>query len=329
MANITSQEHDYLSRGAAEAGRPNLWQRLRGLLGMKNGDATLRENIEDIIEGDENAAQELRDDERHMLMNILNFGELRVEDVMVPRADIIGVEVQNSIEELASVFRDASHSRLPVYRENLDDPIGMVHIKDVIGFLTASDHGARHKAQEDIAAASMPITKLQREILFVPPSMPIRDLFLKMQATRIHMGLVIDEYGGTDGLVTIEDLVEEIVGEIEDEHDPDESPGLTRRFDSGFDADARVTIEDLEQALSIDLMPDEDEDVDTLGGLLFSLVGRVPQRGELISHPQGLTFEVVDADPRRVKKLRILQPASEATDLNYSEVPSSYSADKD
>jgi CBS domain containing-hemolysin-like protein len=320
MANITSQEHDCLTRGPANAERPGLWQRLRAMLGIKNGDATLRESIEDIIEGDENAAQELRDEERHMLINILNFAELRVEDVMVPRADIIGVEVQTAIEELASVFRDAAHSRLPVYRENLDDPIGMVHIKDVIGFLTGSDKSFKN----DGAAANMLITKLQREILFVPPSMPIRDLFLKMQATRIHMGLVIDEYGGTDGLVTIEDLVEEIVGEIEDEHDTEGSPGLTRRFDGGFDADARVKIEDLEQALGMDLIPDEDEDVDTLGGLLFSLVGRVPQRGELIPHSRGLTFEVVDADPRRVKKLRILPISHETPDPTFEGIGKSF-----
>lgn len=310
MASIGSQDHEGLVKDAAAPPRPGWWQRLRARLGSRNGDATLRASLEDIIEGDESEAQELRIEERDMLINILNFAQLRVEDVMVPRADIIGVEAQASMGELAGIFRDASHSRLPIYRETLDDPIGMVHIKDVLGFLTNPDAARKPGA----AAPDAPTAALRREILFVPPSMPILDLFMKMQATRVHMALVIDEYGGTDGLVTIENIVEEIVGEIEDEHDTDESPALKKRADGGFDADARVTIEDLEASLGLDLMPDADEDVDTLGGLLFSLVGRVPQRGEIIRHSAGLVFEVVEADPRRVKKLHISRSGGDDAD---------------
>ncbi len=316
MASIGSQDHEVLVKDASGPVRPGWWQRLRARFG-RNGDATLRSSLEDIIEGDESETQELRIEERHMLINILNFAKLRVEDVMVPRADIIGVEVQASMEELAGIFRDAAHSRLPIYRETLDDPLGMVHIKDVIGFFTDSDTD-RKPAR---LTAEMPVAALRRDILFVPPSMPIIDLFMKMQATRVHMALVIDEYGGTDGLVTIENIVEEVVGEIEDEHDTDESPGLTQRPDGGFDADARVTIEDLEKSLGLDLMPDEDEDVDTLGGLLFSLVGRVPQRGEIIRHSSGLVFEVVEADARRVKKLHISRIGRDDSGSDASPAP--------
>jgi len=287
-------------------GRPlfkALFHRLKCLLPRQNGDTSFRQNLGDILEQDENTVQELRDEERYMLINILKFGELRVEDVMVPLADIVAVEVGTPLDDLVRRFHEAAHSRLPVYRETLDDPVGMVHIKDVIGLLTP------HGGDGDKPGLS-PIIGIKRDILFVPPSMPVADLLLKMQATHIHMALVIDEYGGTDGLVTIEDLVEEIVGEIEDEHDSGGNPVLQQLASGGFAADARVPIEDLEDAVGLDLLPDErDEDIDTLGGLVFSLVGRIPQRGELITHPAGLDFEVVDADPRRIKRLRIYLPS--------------------
>ncbi len=188
---------------------------------------------------------------------------------------------------------------MPIYRETLDDPTGMVHIKDVIQFLIPPDDGNARKEPFSLKA-------IRRDLLFVPPSMPALDLLVKMQTTRVHLALVIDEYGGTDGLVSIEDLVEEIVGEIEDEHDTDEGPALARRDDGTIDADARAPIEELEEMLGVKLVDEEsDDDVDTLGGLVFSLVGRVPLRGELIKHPSGLEFEVRDADARRLKKLRI------------------------
>ncbi len=242
-----------------------------------------------------------------MLVNILSFGELRVDDVMVPRADVIAVEESDTLEEVLRLYRLSNHSRMPIYRETLDDPTGMVHIKDVIQFLIPPEDGnARTEA--------FSLKAIRRDLLFVPPSMPALDLLVKMQATRIHLALVIDEYGGTDGLVSIENLVEEIVGDIEDEHDVDEGPLLARRDDGMIDADARAPIEELEEMLGIKLVDEEsDDDVETLGGLVFSLVGRVPVRGELIKHPLGLEFEVTDADPRRIKKLRVHQVASTAS----------------
>jgi CBS domain containing-hemolysin-like protein len=192
---------------------------------------------------------------------------------------------------------------MPVYRETLDDPVGMVHIKDVVEYLTPSDEAAG-----EVASGSKPfaLKNVRRDVLFVPPSMPALDLLLKMQTTRIHLALVIDEYGGTDGLVSIEDLVEEIVGDIEDEHDTDEGPVLVTRADGTIEADARAPIEELEALLGLKLVDeDSEDDVETLGGLIFAMVGRVPVRGELIRHPQGFEFEVRDADPRRIKKLRV------------------------
>lgn len=281
-------------------------QYVRTLFRGRDADATLRESLEEFIEDHDSGAQALRDEERDMLINILKFGDLRVEDVMVPRADIQSVEENETLEGLLAVLTEAAHSRLPVYRDTLDDPIGMVHIKDVVRLLAQQRNANGHSAP-----SQDPVAQIRREVLFVPPSMPVVDLFLKMQATHIHMALVIDEYGGTDGLVTIEDLVEEIVGEIEDEHDTDTSPHLKVRSEGGYTADARVEIKDLEEILDVDFLPDDqEEDIDTLGGLVFSLVGRVPQRGELVSHPLGFDFEVMDADPRRIKRLRIIDNRS-------------------
>jgi CBS domain containing-hemolysin-like protein len=292
--------------GAAEA-RPqgflrNIWRKLIGI--PSASDPTLRESLEEALEGHDDTGRTLTPEERHMLGNILSFGELRVDDVMVPRADVVAVEESASLGDLLRHYNDNNHSRMPIYRETLDDPIGMVHIKDVVEYLTPPDadsDGARHLSNRHFA-----LKDVRRDVLFVPPSMPALDLLLKMQATRIHLALVIDEYGGTDGLVSIEDLVEEIVGDIEDEHDTDDGPTLATRDDGTIDADARTPIEELEEMLGLRLVDEESEDdIDTLGGLVFSLVGRIPVRGELIKHPQGLEFEVRDADPRRIKKLRI------------------------
>jgi CBS domain containing-hemolysin-like protein len=294
------------------------FDRLRG----RNGEASLRESLEDIIETHDDNVEPLAEEERVMLKNILSFGDLRVDDVMVPRADIVALDASLALEEIVAVFKNAAHSRLPIYRETLDDPIGMVHIKDVIGFI--SEIGAQSSSAEK--DSGYVLNKLRREILFVPPSMPVIDLLIRMQKSRIHLALVIDEYGGTDGLVSIEDLIEEIVGEIEDEHDPEAAPHLLLRADGGYDADARVSIDELEEKLETALLPaDREEDVDTLGGLVFSLVGRVPQRGELVGHPAGIEFEIMDADPRRVKKLRIhrLQEHGEKLDaINAAPVAS-------
>lgn len=240
--------------------------------------------------------------ELFMLSRLLEFGRARVEDAMVPRADIIAVELGTPLEELVQVFERAAHSRLPVYRGTLDDPVGMVHIKDVLPYLSGEMNAAE--------TPPFSLDGIKRNLLFVPPSMPAGALLLKMQTTRIHMALVIDEYGGTDGLVTIEDLVELIVGDIEDEHDVDESPQIVPAEDGSYVAHARVEIGDLAQVLGAGVdLTDSDDDIDTLGGLVFSLVGRVPQRGEIVSHPAGWEFEVMDADPRRIKRVRIRKAA--------------------
>jgi magnesium and cobalt transporter len=263
---------------------------------------SIRESLEEVIEESERQNPALARRERVMLANLLRFGELRVGDVKVPRSDIIAVDESISICELIAKFREAQHSRLPVYRETLDDPLGLVHIKDAVGLGELGPDGI-------MRWPDVPIAQVRREILFAPPSMPATDLLLKMQTTRIHLALVIDEYGGTDGLVSIEDLVEEIVGDIGDEHDVDESPHLAKLGDGVYEADARLDLEDFAEETGITLAPpDPEEDVDTLGGLVVSLIGRVPQRGEIVSHG-GFEFEVLEADPRRIKRLRLRPPA--------------------
>jgi CBS domain containing-hemolysin-like protein len=279
---------------------------VRRLLGGKDESAALRESLEAVIEESDSADRPLARAERQMMLKLLKFGELQVADIMVPRADIIAVEVGTPLNELVGIFRDAQHSRLPVYRDTLDNPIGMVHIKDLIGLAMPESEGAPHpKAIMDI----------RRDVLFVPPSMPIVNLLVKMQSTRIHLALVIDEYGGTDGLASIEDLVEQIVGDIEDEHDTDEAISIQAGKDGGFDASARTDLEEIEKAVGFKLVDDEEaEEIDTLAGLLFSLVGRVPQRGEIVAHPAGVEFEVLDADPRRLKRLRVRVTRPKAND---------------
>ena len=201
-----------------------------------------------------------------MLANLLKFGELTVADVMVPRADIVAVEAETSFTDLIALFREAQHSRLPIYRETLDDPLGMVHIKDVLAVVETAPDG-------QMRWTPTPIAKLKRDVLFVPGAMPALDLLMKMQATRIHLALVVDEYGGTDGLVSIEDLVEEIVGDIDDEHDVDESPKIDVRSDGGFDADARVDLEDFKGRTGIDLAEHRpDEETNTLGGVVSAAI---------------------------------------------------------
>jgi len=233
------------------------------------------------------------------------FHLLRVEDVMVPRADIVAVDAGATLTEISKTFKEAGHSRLPVYKETLDDPLGMVHIKDVLPYLMFDAKGRSGKTYPNKKV----LQYIRRPVLFVPPSMLAQDLLKRMQARRTHMAIVVDEYGGTDGIVTIEDLIEEIVGEIDDEHDEIETEVQIVTGKGGrsvWEADARTAIDDFEKALGRDFAtPDEEDDVDTLGGLVFTLAGRVPERGEIIRHPDGVEFEVIDADPRRVKRLRI------------------------
>jgi CBS domain containing-hemolysin-like protein len=236
---------------------------------------------------------------------------------MVPRADVIAVSSEATLGDLLALFRTAGHSRLPVYGESLDDPRGMIHIRDFLDFIAARAKPGRKLRGEAEAAAgpslgaidlSMTLAqaKILRPVLYVPPSMPAVDLLVRMQATRTHIALVIDEYGGTDGLISIEDLVEIVVGDIEDEHDLDEAPAIAPAGENRYIADARATLDELKEATGIDLSRAEvAEEVDTLGGLIVTLAGRVPVRGELIKGPEELEFEVLDADPRRVKRLRI------------------------
>ncbi len=285
-----------LPRDDGDGPRLSLRDILRNWLGgmdhRHEGEATLREILEELIDKYPEETVPVSAHERAMLLNLLNFGELRVDDVMVPRADVVAVELSTPVGEVVSVVREAGHSRLPVFRGTLDDIAGMVHVRDLLRLWGSNDPSA--------------LDEVVRRVLFVPPSMRVRDLLLQMRAARIHMAVVVDEYGGTDGLVTIEDLVEEIVGEIHDEHDSEELPHLVEGRGGVIEADARVLVEDLESRVGCSLLPEEHEEhVDTLGGLVFSLAGRVPSRGELISHPTGVQFEVVDADPRRIKRLRI------------------------
>jgi magnesium and cobalt transporter len=267
------------------------------LRGENASSAAMRESLQEVIEESDRKEPALSLQERVMLSNLLSFGELKVSDVMLPRAQIVAADEDTPLAELMSLFREAKHSRLPVYRENLDDPTGLVHVKDVLTLL--EPNGAN-----DYRLTSAKIARIRRPILFAPPSMRALDLLLKMQASHTHLALVIDEYGGTDGLVSIEDIIEEIVGDIADEHD-EEAPAL-KRDEDGFVADARVELEDFKNETGVDLATSEaDEGVDSLGGLVASLVGRVPQRGEIIAHPSGYEFEVLEADPRRIKRLRI------------------------
>ncbi len=229
--------------------------------------------------------------ERFLIGNILKVHDRNAADVMVPRVDIVALDVEQPFAEIVKCMVERGHSRVPVYRESLDDVIGFVHVKDVLAPVADRRPGK--------------LSRLLRKVLFVAPSVPILDLLVQMRQARTHIAMVVDEFGGIDGLVTIEDLIEEIVGEIEDEHDVAEAPTLIERPDGSIIADARLPIEALEEHHGTRLRPEGDEEVDTLGGLVFKLAGRVPKRGEIIAHPDGIEFEVLDADPRRVKRLRV------------------------
>ncbi|MGE0845297.1 MAG: hemolysin family protein [Flavobacteriaceae bacterium] len=308
------------SDGASGNGRGEggFFRRLAQLFGDRNH--SVRESISDALDTKGQAGDPLSAKERSMLRNILNLRDSRVEDVMVPRADIVAVDAEADLAAAILVFRDAGHSRLPVYRETLDDPLGMVHIKDVLGFVTAQATGARaargtqKPPRLDLRKTDLSVSvskaKILRQVLYVPPSMPVVDLLLKMQTTRVHLALVVDEYGGTDGLVSIEDLVEEIVGDIEDEHDEQSGPPIVAAGDGTFVADARATVEDLNAALGVEVVPEDiAEDVDTIGGLVFHKAGHVPVRGELVEIADGIEFEIIDADPRRIKRVKIRKSA--------------------
>ena len=305
--------------GSEEVPRSGFWRKLRGRL-RGNRDKGLRESLEGAIKihAEQNPGENFAPEAKSMMLNIIEFSNLRVDDVMVPRADIVAVEDTIRLRELMQRFTEAGHSRLPVYRETLDGITGMVHVKDFLGWVAAKGAGKRRGKSEkpsaalSITAADMTVdvrhSGMDREVLFVPPSMPAPDLLVKMQASRIHLAIVIDEYGGTDGLVSIEDLVEVIVGDISDEHDTDEV-GIKAAGDNAFVAPGRTDLAEVEKLFGVDLLSDEeDEETATLAGLISKLAGRVPVRGELLRHESGLEFEVLDSDPRRVKRVRIHGP---------------------
>jgi len=314
MSNAPSIDNDLKPEEARPTDEEASWfERLLQTFGLGE-EPDLRELIEDALA--RSKSDTLSSQERSMLRRILRLGTLTIEDVMVPRADIIAVDDTISVADLMGVFRQAEHSRVPVYHETLDDPRGMVHIRDLMSWITSEAEACKEGSLnlgKVYLGRNIASINILREILYVPGSMSVLDLLLKMQTTRLHLALVVDEYGGTDGLVSIEDLVEEVVGDIADEHDVDDEPLIKSDPRLGLVADARTPISDLEKHLGLELASEEqEEEVDTLGGLVFAIAGRIPARGELVQHPSGIEFEVLDADPRRIKKLRIhLPPAAE------------------
>jgi CBS domain containing-hemolysin-like protein len=252
------------------------------------------------------------------ILNVREFQTQKVEDVMVPRADIVAVEIDTPLNELAHIFSEAGHSRIPVYRETLDDPVGVAHIKDMVGHLARY---AEQSGDADWGEARI-LEAIRRPLLYVPASMRAIDLLLKMQSRRQHMALVVDEFGGTDGLVTLEDLLEPIVGDIEDEHDETDAPMIRAKQAGCWEADARTEITDMEDVIGREIATDEEEaDVDTLGGLIFRLAGRVPERGEVLEHPSGFEFEVLDSDPRRIKRVRVRATPPKPAGTNEADLP--------
>jgi len=306
---------------SGEASRPAsdnwLVRAIRSLFGWKPG--SVRDDLQVVLDASTPDDVGFSAIERTMLRNILSLHERRIADVMVHRSDIVAVKRDIPIGELMSLFENAAHSRLVVYNETLDDPEGIVHIRDLLAWMTVkarvADTGNTKRKKPlpaglDLRAVNlaMPLSdaNIIRKLLFVPPSMRAIDLLVQMQASRIHLALVVDEYGGTDGLVSIEDIVEQIVGEIDDEHDGDQTPSIARQPDNSFIADARASLEDARAMIGEDFVTGEaGEEVETLGGYLVSQVGRLPVRGEVISGPGNFEIVVLDADPRRVKRLRI------------------------
>jgi CBS domain containing-hemolysin-like protein len=282
-----------------------LFWRLQGLLRRREAES-VRDRVEELIEGRAEAAnggrraaaEELDAHERVLLRNVLRLRGKTAYDVMVPRADITAMPENLSLDQAIRLIQREGHSRYPVFRENLDDIVGMVHIKDVFAAVGRGQQGQPFS-----------LKAILRKPLFVVPSVPVLDLLLQMRQARIHMALVVDEYGGIDGLITIEDLVETIVGDISDEHDEPAPPQIVERPDGTLELDARTPVELFESRLGAVLTAEERAaDIDTVGGLIFTLAGRVPARGELISHPSGLEFQVLDADPRRIRRLRVRRP---------------------
>jgi magnesium and cobalt transporter len=288
--------------------RPGLGYRLRTLIGRRPPEPSLRESIAELVQEAADAQvlpgepPELDRHERLLIANVLRLRETTAADVMVPRADIVAMSADVTLEQAIELFRQDGHSRLPVYREQLDDVVGMIHLKDVFAYVGRPE--------------AFSVEAIMRKPLLIAPQLPVLDLLAQMRQQRMHLALVIDEYGGIDGLVTIEDLVETITGDIADEHDDPDAPLLTERPDGSLDIDARMPVEAFEAKLGSVLSADErDADIHTVGGLVFTLAGRVPAKGEVVSHPSGLEFRVLDADPRRIRRVRVrrlVEPGVEA-----------------
>ena len=277
--------------------RPNLLGRLKGLLRLRQTEHSLRDSIAELVQEAADAQPapgklpELDRHERLLIANVLRLRETTADDVMIPRADIVAMRVDVTLAQALEQIRSDGHSRLPVYREQLDDVVGMIHVKDVFAYVGRPE--------------AFSLEAILRRPLMVAPQMPVLDLLLQMRQQRMHLALVVDEYGGIDGLVTIEDLVETITGDIADEHDDVEAPMVTERADGTLDINARLSVEDFEKRVGPVLSEDErDADIETVGGLVFTLAGRVPAKGEVISHPSGIEFRVLDSDPRRIRRLR-------------------------
>ena len=290
----------------SEAGqKPGLFWKIQGMLRRKEAES-IRDQVEELIERQEapteaskgdGPAASLDAEERALLGNVLRLRGITAYDVMVPRADIMAIPESHTLTETIALIQTEGHSRYPIYRDGLDDIVGMVHIKDVFASIGKE--------------ADFSLTAILRRPLFVVPSIPVLDLLLQMRQARVHMALVVDEYGGIDGLITIEDLVETIVGDISDEHDEIKAQQITERPDGALDLDARTPIAAFEEKLGT-ILTDEERaaDIDTVGGLVFTLAGRVPARGELVSHPSGLEFRILEADPRRIRRLRVRRPGA-------------------
>ena len=278
--------------------RTSLIARVRQLMGHRPHEHSLRDSIAELVQEAADAQQtpgtqpELDRHERLLIANVLRLRETTADDVMVPRADIVAMRADVTLTQAIEQIRNDGHSRLPVYREQLDDVFGMVHVKDVFAYVGRPE--------------AFSLETILRKPLMVAPQIPVLDLLLQMRQQRMHMALVVDEYGGIDGLVTIEDLVETITGDISDEHDDVEAPMVTERPDGALDLNARLTVEDFEKRIGLVLSEDErDADIETVGGLVFTLAGRVPAKGEVISHPSGIEFRVLESDPRRIRRLRV------------------------
>lgn len=283
-----SGDGDTNGGGRTSGSRVRLWRRLM----RRSGETDLRATLAELVEREQADMPSISAAERQIIENALSLNELTVADIMSPRADIDGIDSSEGVAGAVKKVGETYHSRLPVFRGDLDDTIGMIHVKDLIVAMTKEP----------------PITELGpilRDVLFVVPSMRVIDLLLQMQVSRTHMAIVVDEYGGVDGLATVENVVEEIIGEMRDEHDTEAPPELINQEDGTIIADARVDLEDFEERVGFILSEDEREEIDTIGGLIVMLLGRVPTRGEIIVHDSGMEFEVLEGDPRRVRRIRI------------------------